>query len=87
LVGANTKNLSNSSASLTLIILKTCIIIASWSPILLVHSLSTYLHCLFVEVRIGVDVIPVLMFNYIYIFVALLYSISNFPMCVCIHLI
>src|SRR6218665_1895917 len=58
---ADTKNLANCGASIPLIILNAC----SCSPMLLVHSFSTYLHRLFLEACIQVAIwkTSLLMFN------------------------
>jgi len=53
---ANTKNLAICGAAYPRIILKARIIIISFSPLLLAHSFSTYLHSLFWEARICVDI-------------------------------
>ena len=75
LFGANTKNLANCGASFPPIILNSWIII-SCSPMCLVHSFSTYLHSLFLQASTWKT--SLLLLNYS--FVALLYTISSFPM-------
>jgi len=63
--GANTKALSNSSASFPLLILNSWIWpIISCFPMLLDHSFSTDLHSLFL-IWVGIWKTSVLIFNYI----------------------
>jgi len=74
LFGVNTKNLANCGAFFPLIRLNyiSC-------PVLLVHSFSTYLHSLFLEDYILVDIWKASLLIFNYIFVALLYTFSNCP--------